>query len=88
MVYSSRPVRRWNIKPGEVKCEVCDGTGKVGNVRCKQCLGNGELDWIENIVGKRPSPAFIINDIVELLAEEFAKDIDMKIMDVFLPVKK
>lgn len=87
MVYSSRPVRRWNIKPGEVKCEACNGTGKVEAIRCQKCLGDGKLDWIENIVGKHPSSAFLVNDIIEILSEELAKDINMKIMDVFLPEK-
>ena len=47
-----------NLKPGEMICDVCNGTGKVDHdkipmrVSCKKCYGTGKVDWIENITGK------------------------------------
>lgn len=52
-------------KPGMVKCDRCDGSGEVINdlsaglhkwmplIMCRKCQGEGELDWVENIVGKK-----------------------------------
>lgn len=54
------------LKPGEVKCEKCKGTGynlkaPDNNIPryqklppCPKCHGSGKLDWIENVVGKKP----------------------------------
>ena len=44
-----------NLKPGEVICNECNGTGlKTNQVYhpCPKCYGTGKLDWIENIVGR------------------------------------
>jgi hypothetical protein len=54
------------LKPGDVICDQCNGTGKPGNNKidydnrmvvpwhCDKCSGTGKFDWIENIVGKKP----------------------------------
>ncbi len=47
------------LELGEEICSECGGSGAVGgkwfNRRsCPKCLGDGKLDWIENVVGKRP----------------------------------
>jgi hypothetical protein len=62
------------LKPGEIVCEECKGTGydlKVPDVedqytleyrrhyKCDKCHGVGKFDWIEVIVGKKPKPCFI-----------------------------
>jgi len=35
---------------GEVICPQCNGNGFF----CNKCLGTGKLDWVEQIVGKKP----------------------------------
>ena len=47
-----------NLKPGEILCDECNGTGEVNlfpnqvfNL-CPKCLGNKKLTWTENIFGK------------------------------------
>jgi len=42
------------LKEGEVACSRCDGTGLLYNGMCEKCQGNGKLDWIEQILGKKP----------------------------------
>jgi len=51
-----------NCKEGDVICDECDGKGYTdgGPFDCHKCHGMGKLDWIENIVGKAPSPLFSI----------------------------
>ncbi len=39
-----------NESVGEVICPVCEGKGFF----CDKCLGTGKLDWVEQIVGKKP----------------------------------
>lgn len=45
------------------ECEKCKGKGKYYQCgeysqtvpfRCSECNGDGYLDWVENVVGKRP----------------------------------
>lgn len=42
-------------------CDKCDGRGsftvnhELGRL-CPKCQGAGKVDWIENIVGKKPKP--------------------------------
>ena len=49
-----------NLKPGEVMCNRCNGTGKNfdkefvkiwGITDCPKCWGKGKLDWVENFTG-------------------------------------
>ena len=35
----------------KVVCSKCEGSRQTW--LCPKCLGKGELDWIENVVGKR-----------------------------------
>jgi DnaJ-class molecular chaperone len=53
------------LKPGEYKCDRCNGTGEIELINpdsfigvyyewCPKCKGEGKLDWIENVVGKKP----------------------------------
>ncbi len=50
------------LKPGEVICPDCNGTGQSNEkdrstitlIGCDKCLGAGKLDWVEVVVGKRP----------------------------------
>jgi len=38
-----------------VKCPSCKGKGCVDvEITCNECNGEGHLDWIENVVGKKP----------------------------------
>ncbi len=46
------------INEGEYICSECNGNGHIKNekyISCKRCQGEGKLDWIENIVGKKPN---------------------------------
>lgn len=44
------------LKPGEIICDECLGTGEsIAYNLCPKCHGNGKLDWIEAVVGKRSS---------------------------------
>ncbi len=58
------------MKTGEVKCDKCNGKGKLPaeeipqlyiyfageKVKCPKCHGAGKLDWVENITGKKGKP--------------------------------
>lgn len=58
------------LKEGELVCDKCEGKGgnaynhpsddltKPEWVRCQKCQGTGKVDWIENIVGKKPPEMF------------------------------
>jgi hypothetical protein len=49
------------MKEGYIVCEKCNGHGTLDANEdptyhvfpCPKCLGCGELDWVENVVGKR-----------------------------------
>jgi hypothetical protein len=86
------------LKPGEVICDECLGTGEsIAHHSCPKCWGNGKLDWIENVVGKRPkvSNEFFkakwsdeildswpqANEYIDELAKQLAQDIDKKILE-------
>jgi len=60
------------LKPGEYKCNLCNGKGKipaeknpecligiVGQLTtCPKCHGSKKLDWIENVIGKKKPVMF------------------------------
>ena len=53
-----------SLKEGEIICSKCEGVGYTDKIKsnnaiifknkCSKCLGTGKLDWIENVVGKKP----------------------------------
>ena len=59
---------QFNLEESEHICDKCGGTGRINTyspynsyirarrrkVFCPMCQGTGRLDWIENIVGKKP----------------------------------
>ncbi len=59
------------IEQGEVICEHCNGIGKIPDlfenteikVPCATCHGIGKLDWVENIVGKKPTKKSALDSI-------------------------
>ncbi len=78
------------LKKGEILCDKCYGAGCVSkkkhtmvdldhieydwSYKCDKCKGTGKLDWVENVVGKKPLPEEVererlrqifINDCVE-----------------------
>jgi len=68
-----------DLKPGEIKCEHCDGLGFLNKnfipktwvfiiYGCVYCNGTGKIDWITNIVG--PS-SFHLNRIYMNKAEYY-----------------
>ena len=47
-----------DLKPGEIRCDQCDGKGFIvnkyfGKPVCNKCNGTGKLDWVEAVVGKK-----------------------------------
>ena len=65
------------LKPGEVICDKCNGSGLNkdpmfqdiwGLTDCPKCDGKGKLDWIANIVGKQ-QPAYFSFDIEKQILE-------------------
>lgn len=82
--------KKFNLKEGEMVCRICGGVGKVRKIRpprktpfyvmCSHCQGTGRVDWVENIVGKKPMAKFSTDEIVEKLALQMARDIDEKIL--------
>lgn len=64
------------LEEGEVVCNECNGKGVTlewielnylagykspKEKECDKCLGAGKLDWIENVVGKRPQYDFVFH---------------------------
>ena len=53
-----------NKDKGEIICPKCKGSGNQADwmhlpdyrayMECSHCNGEGKLDWIENVVGKKP----------------------------------
>lgn len=95
------------LEPGEVICSKCNGTGKYTSENevnykpqyvwhCDKCRGTGKLDWIENIVGKRPkylsinwphsvleldgNSSSISNEYIKALSDQLARSIDEEIL--------
>jgi len=68
-----------NLKLGEVICDKCHGKGGW----CEKCHGDGKLDWVENIVGKKPGLPFdsiLINELASKLAKEIDEEIIKEIL--------
>ncbi len=49
------------LEEGEMICDKCDGKGTITSridtncaSMCQKCQGLGKVDWVENIVGKKP----------------------------------
>lgn len=62
-----------DLKPGEVICDKCDGSGIIQTTdkkffihkrQCDQCKGDGKLDWIENVVGKEETESDVMDDVL------------------------
>ena len=57
-------IRKETLEEGEVICSKCEGVGFVDKIKsdntslykgsCPKCHGTGKLDWIENVLGKKP----------------------------------
>ncbi len=47
-----------HLEEWEILCNKCKGKGHLRRIRarsiCRKCQGEGKLDWIENIIGKKP----------------------------------
>ena len=91
---------KFNLEENEYICDKCGGTGRVNNfnpyhpyyshrrkVFCPMCQGTGKLDWIENIVGKKPI-VFRYENAVDNMAREMAKGIDREIIDSVVAAAK
>ena len=66
------------LEEGEMICDKCNGRGIIPKIIipkgeictalfCRKCKGTGKLDWIENVVGKKPcryiKPGLYIREI-------------------------
>lgn len=69
------------------KCDKCKGIGNlIGQNKihsfspsvCDKCHGTGELNWLENIFGKKEID--FREEIVNKLAQQLAEDIDKEIL--------
>lgn len=53
-----------HLEEGEMICDKCEGCGGLPSKvqpdelqrTCDKCQGTGKVDWIENVVGKAPTP--------------------------------
>jgi len=85
----------------KVVCNKCNGTKFVNRkndlisnyfiqVICPKCNGEGTLDWIEQILGKKPTHTNeILNKWADLVAENMAKKIDEDILkEIFEKARK
>jgi len=53
-----------DLEEGEMICSKCKGVGFLNKIKsentsmykdiCPKCQGSGKLDWIENVMGKKP----------------------------------
>jgi hypothetical protein len=53
-----------DLEEGELICSKCNGVGFLNKIEsentsiykdtCPKCQGSGKLDWIENVMGKKP----------------------------------
>jgi len=43
------------LEESEIICDKCEGRGFFDNrILCPKCLGAGKVDWIDNVMGKKP----------------------------------
>ena len=67
---------------GVYKCDKCNGTGTDRNnkvLNCEKCQGTGKLDWVEKVVGKRPS------DPISLAGLEKFENFKLMVLNLQLP---
>jgi len=72
------------LKPSELVCDRCKGTGKVRDRLCRKCYGEGKLDWIDNIKGRTTKFDKIINSLIRKEAEIETKKIMLQIDDLYV----
>ena len=87
---------------GELICDKCEGRGSIPSIQnpqtmastCSKCLGAGKVDWVENILGKKPPPMSatssswanstsghgIPQSFLDEASKKLADEIDMEIM--------
>lgn len=75
-----------NFEEGEMVCNKCEGSGKswIYTTLCSKCQGKGKVDWIENIVGKKPPTIFTDSSAsinFSVIAQQLANQIDQEIME-------
>ncbi len=92
---------QFNLEEGEYICDKCGGTGRINNhnpyhsfphsrsrtVFCPMCQGTGKLDWIENIVGKKPV-IFHFENALEAMSQRISKEIDKEIISSVIKAAK
>lgn len=56
MNQSAECVSNFKLEEWEMVCDKCEGRGTswIYTTPCSKCQGKGKVDWIENIVGKKP----------------------------------
>lgn len=77
------------LKPGEVLCPKCHGSGEGHSweidefkitPECTHCYGDGKLDWVERVTGK-PRRGFDYEALTAEMANKLAEEIDKSILE-------
>lgn len=65
----------------EYICDKCNGTGRLFEsriqknnkiwIRCEKCKGTGELNWIENIFGKKYEEGIYYTPYIPLVVHKY-----------------
>jgi len=84
-----------NLEEGEMICDKCEGSGTswIYTTPCSKCQGQGKVDWVENIVGKKPlygsdsSSSVNFKHLMQAViqsSKQLANKIDQEIMETLV----
>lgn len=76
MIKEENFVRAIILKPGEIICDRCNGSGyestyepptwfspQTNAWRCKKCYGSKKVTWLENVLGKEEDVDSYVNNL-------------------------
>jgi len=93
-----------NLQEGELICDKCNGTGQSIEeltetskkwTWCSKCYGSGKVDWIDNIMGRRPltsssgssgrsGSSISSSSVMKEMSKHLADEIDKEILECIL----